>query len=153
MFVVLGTGWGLCPAPKGTLTSMASPQLEHALGFTIPGAKRLQDRCLKSAERASSQGMRDISCLALLKSHQETSHDAGIQGTACCPLTWDSQQDSSGLERGLLSASPQGWGQSDQILAWQGLSLQTLCVSKTAPPLLASESLTALLPQTWVTVE
>ena len=50
---------------------------------------------------AGSQGVRDVSRLALPESHQGTGHDAGIQGTACRPLTWDSQRDSSGLERGM----------------------------------------------------
>ena len=51
---------------------------------------------------AGSQGMRDVSRLALLESHQGTGHDAGIQGTAHRPLTWDLQRDLSGLECGLF---------------------------------------------------
>ena len=66
---------------------------------------------------AGSQGVRGVSCLALLKSHQGTSHNTGIQGTACRPLTWDSQRDLSGLERGLCQSALEFWDQGDQILA------------------------------------
>ena len=89
---------------------------------------------------AGSQGMRDISRLALPESHQGTGHKMGIQGAACCPLTWDSQRDSSGLERGLCQLALKLWGQGDQVLTWQGLSLQLFHVCKTAPPPLACES-------------
>ena len=54
---------------------------------------------------AGSQGVGDVSRLALPESHQGMSHDAGIQGAACRPLTWDSQPDSSGLERGLCQSA------------------------------------------------
>ena len=81
--------------------------------------------------------MRDVSRLALPKSHQGMGHDTGIQGTAHHSLTWDSQRDSSGLERGLCQSALKFQGQGDQILSWQGLSLQMFRVRKTAPPLVA----------------
>ena len=66
---------------------------------------------------AGSQGVRDVSRLALLKSHQGTSHDTGIQGAAHLPPDFGADSaDLSRLGTWTVQLALELLGQGDQVL-------------------------------------